>query len=111
MSDFPAGVIPVPINGRVLVRILGGEKKTSGGIIIPDTTTERPICGRVEEVSEGYYDDGVFRTHTVQIGDTVVFQWKAGIDLYLGDTINEQIEYRLVHEKEIFCILKGVCYG
>jgi hypothetical protein len=36
----------------------------------------------------------------------VIFNWKAGFDLQLDD-----VEFRLVHEKEILAILRGVDYG
>lgn len=106
MGDFPLSIDPKPINGRVLVRIVGNSRRTSGGIEIPDTAHEYPVQGVVEEVSEGYYEEGMFRPHSVHIGDTVIFNWKAGFDLYLDKT-----EYRLVHEKEILAVLRGVNYG
>lgn len=107
MGDFPLGVDPKPINGRVLVQVVGDADKTSGGIVIPDSVVSRPMQGLVEEISEGYYDKGgVFRNHTVHIGDVVIFNWKAGFDLQLDD-----VNYRIVHEEEIIAILRGVNYG
>lgn len=106
MGDFPLGVDPLPINGRVLVKMIGNSRKTSGGIHIPETAKEYPVQGRVEELSPGWYEEGVFRSHQVAIGDVVIFNWKAGFDLLLDET-----EYRLVHEKEIIAVLRGVNYG
>lgn len=106
MGDFPLGIDPKPINGRVLVRMIGNVRKTSGGIHIPETATEYPLHGVVEELSPGWYEGGLFRPHQVAIGDTVIFNWKAGFDLQL-----EEVEYRLVHEKEILAILRGLNYG
>lgn len=106
MGDFPLGIDPKPINGRVLVRIVGNSRRTTGGIEIPETAHEYPVQGVVEEISPGWYEEGMFRTHQVAIGDAVIFNWKAGFDLYL-----EKTEYRLVHEKEILAVLRGVNYG
>jgi chaperonin GroES len=106
MGDFPLSIDPKPINGRVLVRIVGNSRKTTGGIEIPETAHEYPVQGIVEELSPGWYEEGVFRTHQVAIGDTVIFNFKAGFDLYLDKT-----EFRLVHEKEILAILRGVNYA
>jgi chaperonin GroES len=106
MGDFPLGVDPKPINGRVLIRMIGNSRKTSGGIHIPDTAHEYPVQGVVEELSPGWYEEGLFRGHQVAIGDTVIFNWKAGFDLLLDET-----EFRLIHEKEILAILRGVNYG
>jgi chaperonin GroES len=106
MGDFPRTVDPVPINGGVLVRIIGNSNITSGGLYLPDTAATRPVQGKVEEVSRGYYDpSGVWREHEVQIGDVVIFTWREGFDLVLDDA-----EYRIIHEKNIVAILKGVNY-
>jgi len=105
MGHFSKSVEPVPINGRILVKIIGNSKKTSGGIVIPDSVETFPLQGKVEEVSEGYYDGMVFRNHAVMIGDVVIFDWKAGFLLTLDDT-----EYRLIHEHDVLAILKGVNY-
>ena len=106
MGDFPLGVDPRPINGRVLVRLIGNTKKTSGGIHLPDTAHEYPVQGKVEELSPGWYVDGYLRPHQVAIGDIVIFNWKSGFDLKLDD-----IEYRIIHENDILAILRGVNYG
>lgn len=106
MGHFNKSVDPKPINGRVLVKLVGNSKKSAGGIVIPDTVSTFPMQGVVEEVSEGYYDGMVFRNHTVMIGDVVIFDWKAGFILDLDD-----VEYRIVHEREILAILRGVNYG
>lgn len=106
MGDFPLGVDPKPINGQVLVRMVKGGRQTSGGIHLPETVKAYPILGKVEEISPGWYEEGLFRDHQVAIGDTVIFNWKAGVDLYLDD-----IEFRIVHEKDILAILRGVDDG
>lgn len=106
MGDFPLNIDPKPINGGVLVRIIGGSNKSAGGIILPPTTQGRPIQGRVEEISRGYHDGGVFRGHEVEVGDIVMFSSNSGFDLILDD-----IEFRIIHEKEIIAILRGVNYG
>jgi chaperonin GroES len=36
-----------PLHDRVVVRRLEAEEKTTGGIIIPDTTKEKPMEGEV----------------------------------------------------------------
>ena len=42
-----------PLNDRVLVIRTEDEKKTKGGIIIPDTAKEKPQKGRVVAVGPG----------------------------------------------------------
>lgn len=105
MGDFPLKVDPKPINGKVLVRMIDKARKTSHGLYIPETAKEYPMQGIVAELSPGWYEEGVFREHQVAIGDTVVFNWKAGFDLQLDD-----VDFRIIHEKDILIILRGINY-
>ena len=41
-----------PLHDRVLIRPIATEKKTSGGVIIPDTAQEKPMEG--EAVAAGF---------------------------------------------------------
>ena len=42
-----------PLHDRVLVRRLEQEKKSAGGVIIPDTAKEKPAEGKVLAVGPG----------------------------------------------------------
>ena len=42
-----------PLHDRVLVRRLEDDKKTPGGIVIPDTAAEKPMEGEVVSVGNG----------------------------------------------------------
>lgn len=110
MGDFPLNVDPRPLNGYVLVRMVGSTEITSGGLYLPKSAHERPIQGKVEEVSPGWYEGMMYRSHQVAIGDVVIFNWKAGFDLRLDDG-DETIDFRIVHERDIIAILRGVNYG
>ena len=46
-----------PLHDRVLVRRVGSDEKTPGGIIIPDTAQEKPMEGEVVEVGSGARDE------------------------------------------------------
>ena len=37
-----------PLHDRVIVKRIEEERKTSGGIVIPDTATEKPSQGEIE---------------------------------------------------------------
>jgi len=107
MGDFSRNVDPVPLNGGVLVRVVGNSQMTTGGIYLPETASTRPVQGVVECVSRGYYDpSGSWLDHEVHIGDVVIFNWRSGFDLILDDA-----EYRIIHERDIVAILKGANYG
>lgn len=64
-----------PLHDRVLVRRLEEEKKTAGGIIIPDNSTEKPAEGEVLAVGDGIRNtDGTLSPLTVKSGDKVLFE-------------------------------------
>jgi chaperonin GroES len=46
-----------PLHDRVVVRRIGSEEKTAGGIIIPDTAQEKPQEGEVVSVGPGARGD------------------------------------------------------
>ena len=42
-----------PLNDKVLIKRVDAPEKTKGGIIIPDTATEKPQEGEVVAVGKG----------------------------------------------------------
>jgi chaperonin GroES len=71
-----------PSHDRVLVRRVGEEEKTAGGIIIPDTAQEKPSEGKIVAVGSGVRaDDGSIRKLDVKAGDRVLFGKFGGTDV------------------------------
>ena len=63
-----------PLHDRVVVRRIGEEAKTAGGIIIPDTAQEKPQEGEIVAVGPGTRaDDGTVHPLDVKPGDRVLF--------------------------------------
>jgi chaperonin GroES len=63
-----------PLHDRVVVQRVQEDTKTAGGIIIPDTATEKPSEGKVVAVGPGTRgDDGKFTKLDVKKGDRVLF--------------------------------------
>ena len=77
----------VPLEDRVVVKIIEQEMVTSTGIVLPDTAKEKPSKGRVVAVGPGKYSDkGELIPMPVKEGDLVVFAKYAGTELKLdGD--------------------------
>lgn len=74
-----------PLHDRVVVRRLEEERKSAGGIVIPDNATEKPIQGEVIAVGAGkVLDSGDTRALDVKVGDTVLFGKYAGTEVKLG---------------------------
>src|SRR5579872_3337051 len=63
-----------PLHDRVIVQREEEERKSAGGIVIPDTAAEKPIRGKVLAVGKGkILDNGTVRPLDVKIGDRVLF--------------------------------------
>lgn len=63
-----------PLHDRVVVQRVKEETKTAGGIIIPDTATEKPSEGKVVAVGAGARDEnGKVQPLDVKKGDIVLF--------------------------------------
>ncbi len=74
-----------PLHDRILVRRIGAEEKTAGGIIIPDTTKEKPQEGEVVAAGSGARDEsGQLRPLEVKVGDCVLFGKWSGTEIKLN---------------------------
>ena len=63
-----------PLHDRVLVRRVEEATKTAGGIIIPDSATEKPQEGEIIAVGNGAIGDDNERVALdVKVGDRVLF--------------------------------------
>ena len=71
-----------PLHDRVVVRRLEEERKTAGGIVIPDSATEKPMRGEIVAVGVGkYLDNGDVRALAVKVGDVVLFGKYSGTEV------------------------------
>ena len=73
-----------PLNDRVIVKRLEDERKTAGGIVIPDTAAEKPSQGEVVAVGPGKLDDdGKAIAMGVKAGDKILFGKYSGTEFKL----------------------------
>ena len=71
-----------PLHDRVLVRRLGSEEKTAGGIIIPDSAQEKPMEGEIVAVATGSKaEDGKVTPLDVKAGERVLFGKWSGTEV------------------------------
>ena len=85
-----------PLADRVLIEPAAAEEKTIGGIIIPDTATEKPVQGKVVATGNGTKDEEM----VVKEGDTVLYGKYAGTELeYDGK------KYLVMRQSDILAIL------
>jgi len=91
-----------PLSDKVLVQRLEAEKKTAGGIVLPDTAKEKPQKGKVIAVGKGkVLDDGKLRTMSVKKGDTVLFTSYAGTEIKMDEK-----EYLIMDESDIMAVIE-----
>lgn len=78
-----------PLHDRVIVKRLEEEKKSAGGILIPDSAAEKPSKGEVLAVGSGkVMDDGKVRPCDVKKGDIVLFGKYSGSEVKVdGDEL------------------------
>src|SRR5258707_10186855 len=92
-----------PLHDRVVVKRIGAEEKTAGGIIIPDTAKEKPQQGEVVAVGPGGRDEtGKLIPIDVQTGDRVLFGKWSGTEVKI-----DGIEYLIMKESDIMGVLVG----
>ena len=91
-----------PLHDRVVVRRVEEDTTSAGGIVLPDTASEKPSQGEVLAVGPGkVLDDGSVREVGLNVGDRVVF------GQYGGNTIKVDGEELLIlSENEIFGVLE-----
>jgi chaperonin GroES len=89
-----------PLHDRVIVKRLEEEKKSAGGIIIPDQAAEKPVRGEVLAVGPGKKtDDGKTIAVDVKVGDTVLFGKYSGSEVKVDGK-----EYVVMREDDIMAV-------
>jgi len=92
-----------PLHDRVLVRRVGEETKTAGGIIIPDTAKEKPQEGEVISVGAGTRsEDGKLTPLDVKAGDRILFGKWSGTEVKIDGE-----ELLIMKESDIMGIIEG----
>jgi len=91
-----------PMNDRILVVRVEEEKKTAGGIIIPDTAKEKPQEGKVVAAGPGKAgEDGKRLPMELKKGDRVLFAKHAGTEIKI-----DGVEHIFMRVDDILGILE-----
>lgn len=92
-----------PLHDRVLVRREEEEQKTAGGIVLPDSASEKPNRGEVVAAGPGKSNDkGEIREIGVKVGDKILFSQYAGTKVKVdGD------ELLMMGEDDILGVIEG----
>ncbi len=92
-----------PLHDRVVVRRVEDERTSPGGIVIPDSATEKPMQGEVLAVGNGkILDNGEQRGLDVKVGDKVLFGKYSGTEVKVDGE-----EVLVMREDDIMGVIEG----
>ena len=90
-----------PLHDRVVVKRLEEERKSAGGIVIPDNVAEKPDQGEIIAVGKGkIMEDGKLRPIDVKVGDRILFGKYSGSSVKIEGT-----EYLVMREDDIMGVV------
>ncbi len=92
-----------PLHDRVIIKRMEDERTSPGGIVIPDSATEKPIRGKVIAVGKGKTtDSGTVRALDVKKGDKVLFGKYSGTEVKVDGE-----ELLVMREEDIMAVIEA----
>jgi chaperonin GroES len=91
-----------PLHDRVIVKREDEERKSPGGIVIPDTAAEKPIRGKIIAVGKGkILENGNVRPLDLKVGDKILFGKYGGTEVKVdGD------ELLVMREEDVMAVIE-----
>ena len=92
-----------PLHDRIVVKRMEEERTSPGGIVIPDSATEKPSKGEVVAVGNGKVNEnGDVRPVDIKVGDTVLFGKYSGTEVKVdGDDL------LVMREDDVMAVIEG----
>ncbi len=92
-----------PLHDRVVVKRMEEERTSPGGIVIPDSATEKPIKGEVVAVGNGKItESGEVRPLDLKAGDKILFGKYSGTEVKV-----EGEELLVMREDDVMAVIEG----
>ena len=92
-----------PLHDRVVIKRMEEETTSPGGIVIPDTATEKPVRGEVVAVGNGkILENGETRPLDLKAGDRVLFGKYSGTEVKV-----EGEELLVMREDDVMAVIEG----
>lgn len=92
-----------PLHDRVIIKRKEEERTSPGGIVIPDSATEKPIRGEVVAVGNGkILENGEVRALDVKVGDVVLFGKYSGTEVKVDGE-----ELLVMREEDVMAVVEG----
>lgn len=91
-----------PLHDRVIVKRMEEERMSAGGIVIPDSATEKPIRGEILAVGNGkILENGDKRPLDISVGDRVLFGKYSGTEVKVDGE-----ELVVMREEDIMAVIE-----
>lgn len=92
-----------PLHDRVIVKRVEEERTTPGGIVIPDSATEKPIRGKILAVGNGkILENGDVRALDLKVSDIVLFGKYSGTEVKVDGE-----ELLVMREDDIMAVIES----
>ena len=92
-----------PLHDRVIVRRVEEERTSPGGIVIPDSATEKPVQGEVVAVGNGkILENGDVRPLELKVGDRVLFGKYSGTEVKVSGE-----ELLVMREEDVMGVIEA----
>ena len=89
------------LGDKIVIKVKEEEKKTTGGIVLPDSAKEKPQQGEVVAVGSGEMIDGKKVPLDVKVGDEVIYSKYSGSEIKMDDE-----KYLIVKQNDILAIVE-----
>ena len=89
-----------PLEDRILIKMKEGEETTKSGIILANSSKEKPQIAEVIEVGPGINIDGKIQQVAVKKGDNVIVSKYAGTEVKY-----EGVDYIIVKQEDVLAIV------
>lgn len=92
-----------PLHDRVIVERVEEERTSAGGIVLPDSATEKPVQGKIVAAGNGKIaENGDVRPLDVKVGDKVLFGKFSGTEVTV-----EGVKVLVMREDDIMAVIEG----
>ena len=92
-----------PLHDRAVIRRTEEQRTSPGGIVIPDSATEKPIRGEVVAVGKGkILENGDIRPMDINVGDRVLFGKYSGTEVKINGE-----DLLVMREDDIMAVIEG----
>jgi chaperonin GroES len=91
-----------PLHDRVVVKRVEEDTTSAGGIVIPDSATEKPAKGEIVAVGNGkILESGEVRALDLKVGDNVLFGKYSGTEVKI-----DGVEHLIMREEEVLAVIE-----